>query len=54
MRADDGRSHIDAIIQLMEEENPPYDPRTQVNADASKLYWGTPEEKRQYNRKLRR
>ncbi|CCX34868.1 ubiquitin-conjugating enzyme/RWD-like protein [Pyronema domesticum] len=54
VRADDGRSHIDAIIQLMEEENPPYDPRTQVNADASKLYWGTPEEKRQYNRKLRR
>ncbi|KAI5848998.1 ubiquitin-conjugating enzyme/RWD-like protein [Tricharina praecox] len=53
-KTDEGRAHIDAIIHLMEEENGPYDPRTQVNQEASKLYWGTPEQKREYNRKLRR
>ena len=53
-KTDEGRAHIDAIINLMEEENGPYDPRTQVNQEASKLYWGTPEQKREYNRKLRR
>ncbi|KAF8533907.1 ubiquitin-conjugating enzyme/RWD-like protein [Trichophaea hybrida] len=53
-KSDECRSHIDALICLMEEENPPYDPRTQVNQDASKLYWGTAEQKREYNRKLRR
>jgi len=53
-KADEGRSHIDAIINLMEEENPPYDPRTQINEEASKLYWGTAEQRREYNRKLRR
>ncbi|KAA8894127.1 ubiquitin-conjugating enzyme/RWD-like protein [Sphaerosporella brunnea] len=53
-KPDEGRSHIDAIINLMQEENAPYDPRTQVNAEASKLYWGTLEQRREYNRKLRR
>jgi ubiquitin-conjugating enzyme E2 Z len=53
-KSDEGRAHIDAIINLMEEENPPYDPRTQVNQEASKLYWGTPEQRREYHRKLRR
>ncbi|KAI5850403.1 ubiquitin-conjugating enzyme/RWD-like protein [Morchella snyderi] len=53
-RYDDGRHHIDAIIHLMEEENPPYDPRTQVNQEASKLYWGSKEDKKEYNKKLRR
>lgn len=38
----------------MEEESPPYDPRTQVNREASKLYWGTKEDKKEYNKKLRR
>jgi len=38
----------------MEEDNPPYDPRTQVNQDASKLLWGSAEQKREYNRKLRK
>ncbi|CAZ79921.1 unnamed protein product [Tuber melanosporum] len=53
-RYDEGRHHIDAIIQLMEDESPPYDPRTQVNQEASKLYWGSKEDKREYNKKLRR
>jgi ubiquitin-conjugating enzyme E2 Z len=51
---DDPKSHIDAIIEVLEEEHPPYDPRTMVNPDAAKLFWGSPEDKKMYNRKLRR
>lgn len=53
-RKDDMRSHIEAIIEAIEEESPAYDPRTLVNLEASKLFWGTPDEKKLYNRKLRR
>ncbi|KAG9188788.1 ubiquitin-conjugating enzyme E2 Z [Alternaria panax] len=53
-RKDDMRSHIEAIIAAIEEESPAYDPRTLVNPEAAKLFWGTPEEKKVYNRKLRR
>lgn len=53
-RKDDARSHISAIIEALEEENPPYDPRTMVNPEATKLYWGQPDEKKMYHRKLRR
>lgn len=53
-KPDEGRSHIDAIVALMEDENPPYDPRCQVHQEAAKLFWGTAEEKKDYNRKLRR
>ena len=53
-RADDIKSHIEAIIDAIEETDPPYDPRTLVNPEASKLYWGSPDDKRQYNRQLRR
>ncbi|KAL8808925.1 MAG: hypothetical protein Q9223_003570 [Gallowayella weberi] len=53
-RADDVKSHIDGIIDALENTDPPYDPRTLVNPEASKLYWGTPEEKKLYNRQLRR
>lgn len=53
-RADDIKSHIHAIVEALEDTNPPYDPRTLVNPEASKLYWGTVEEKKQYNRLLRR
>ncbi|KAI5804930.1 ubiquitin-conjugating enzyme/RWD-like protein [Geopyxis carbonaria] len=53
-KPDEGRSHIDAIIHLMESESTPYDPRTQVNQEASKLYWGSKDQKREYNRNLRR
>lgn len=47
-------SHIDGIIKAIEQENPTYDPRTLVNPEASRLLWGTPDEKKMYNRKLRR
>lgn len=53
-RAEDAKSHIDGIIDALEEESPPYDPRTLVNPTAAKLYWGAPDEKREYNRRLRR
>ena len=53
-RADDIKSHIEAIIEAIEETEPPYDPRTLVHPEASKLYWGTADDKKQYNRLLRR
>jgi ubiquitin-conjugating enzyme E2 Z len=53
-RPEDIRSHIDAVIEALEEEQPPYDPRTMVNPEAAKLYWGSAEDKKNYNRRLRR
>jgi ubiquitin-conjugating enzyme E2 Z len=54
VRKDDMRSHVDAIIAAVEEESPAYDPRTLVSPEAAKLFWGTPEQKKMYNRRLRR
>ncbi len=54
VRSEDVKSHIDAILEALEEESPPYDPRTMVNPEAAKLYWGSAEDRRTYNRKLRR
>ncbi|PLB51006.1 ubiquitin conjugating enzyme [Aspergillus steynii IBT 23096] len=53
-RSDEMRFHIEAIVAAMEEESPPYDPRTTVNPEATKLFWGSADERKQYNRKLRR
>ena len=53
-RPDDLQSHVDGIIDAIEEEHPPYDPRTLVNPEASKLFWGTEADKKLYNRQLRR
>lgn len=53
-RPEDVKSHIDAIIEALEEESPPYDPRTLVNPEAAKLFWGSKDDKKLYNRKLRR
>ena len=53
-RPDDLQSHVDAIVEAIEEEHPPYDPRTLVNPDASKLFWGSEADKKLYNRQLRR
>jgi ubiquitin-conjugating enzyme E2 Z len=52
--SDDLRMHIESIITAISDPDPPYDPRTLVNPVASKLYWGSEEDKRLYNRKLRR
>jgi ubiquitin-conjugating enzyme E2 Z len=53
-RKDDMKSHIEAIVEAIEEESPAYDPRTLVNPEAARLFWGTPEDKKLYNRRLRR
>ena len=53
-RPEDIKSHIHAIVEAIEDIDPPYDPRTLVHPEASKLHWGTAEEKKQYNRLLRR
>ncbi|PVH99206.1 UBC-like protein [Periconia macrospinosa] len=54
MKKDDMRSHIEAIIEAIEDESPAYDPRTLVNPEAAKLFWGTADDKKLYNRRLRR
>lgn len=53
-RNEDVKSHIESIIEALEEEHPPYDPRTLVNPEAAKLFWGSEDDKKMYNRKLRR
>jgi ubiquitin-conjugating enzyme E2 Z len=53
-RVEDAKSHIEAIIEALEEEQPPYDPRTMVNPEATKLFWGSADDKKMYSRKLRR
>jgi len=53
-RPDELKYHIQAIIEAIEDTDPPYDPRTLVNPEASKLYWGSTDDKKQYNRQLRR
>lgn len=53
-RREDIKQHIEAIIEALEEEQPPYDPRTLVHPEAHKLYWGTADQRKLYNRQLRR
>lgn len=53
-RREDAKSHIEAILESLEEEQPAYDPRTLVNPEAFKLYWGSAEDRKVFNRRLRR
>lgn len=53
-RAEEMSRHIEGIIASLEEESPPYNPLMTVNAEATKLFWGSRDEQRQYHRKLRR
>ena len=53
-RPDDLTSHVEGIVEAIEEEHPPYDPRTLVNPEASKLLWGSEADRKLYNRQLRR
>jgi ubiquitin-conjugating enzyme E2 Z len=53
-RREDAKSHIEAVIEALEEEQPAYDPRTLVHPEAFKLYWGSPDDRKMYNRRLRR
>lgn len=54
LQADEMSRHVDGIINSLEEEKPPVNPMMMVNPEASALCWGSPEEQRQYRRKLRR
>jgi ubiquitin-conjugating enzyme E2 Z len=54
-RREDVQSHIQAIIAILEDEEPAYDPRTIVNPEASKLFWGkVAGDRKMYSRMLRR
>lgn len=52
-RAEEMSKHIQGIINVLEEESPAYNPIMVVNPEAAKLFWGTKEDRRLYNRKLR-
>jgi ubiquitin-conjugating enzyme E2 Z len=52
--SEDLATHVQAIISAVEDDNPGYDPRTTVNPEASKLLWGSADDKKEYNRRLRR
>ncbi|KIW64923.1 hypothetical protein PV04_07225 [Phialophora macrospora] len=48
------RDHVQCIVEALEEESPPYDPRTIVHPEATKLLWGSEDDKKKYYRQLRR
>lgn len=54
IRKEDVQSHIEAVINSLEEDNPAYDPRTLVNLEAHQMYWGGADSRKNYNRRLRR
>ena len=51
---DELRNHVEMIAEALEEESPPYDPRTIVHPEAAKLLWGSESDKKKYYRQLRR
>ncbi|KAF9582140.1 hypothetical protein BGW38_000592 [Lunasporangiospora selenospora] len=53
-KPDDVRHHIESIYRLVLEDEPLTNPSTHVNIAASKLYFGTKEQRREYNRNARR
>lgn len=53
VRATAMRHHIEAIVAALETESP-YDPRATVNPEASRLFYGSPADRKLYNRKQRR
>jgi ubiquitin-conjugating enzyme E2 Z len=53
IQADEMSRHIDGIISSLEEEKPPVNPMMTVSPEASAIWWGSYEYKRQYRRKLR-
>ncbi|KAK9449375.1 ubiquitin-conjugating enzyme/RWD-like protein [Limtongia smithiae] len=53
-KAEDPKSHIEGLINLLESSDISPDPRTWMNLDAATLYFGTPEQKREYKKSFRR
>lgn len=55
LKREDIKTHIDAIVAMLEEDDPAYDPRKIVNLEATRMYWSKGGgERRHYNRLLRR
>ncbi|EQL02927.1 hypothetical protein G6O67_002471 [Ophiocordyceps sinensis] len=55
LKREDIKSHIDAVIATLEDDDPAYDPRKIVNPEATRMYWGGGQaDKKLYNRRLRR
>ncbi|KAL9079489.1 MAG: hypothetical protein Q9159_007716 [Coniocarpon cinnabarinum] len=53
-KGEDFESHVAGILEAIEEEAPPYDPRTVVHKEAAQLCWGDENARKMYRRKLRR
>ncbi|KIV92026.1 hypothetical protein PV10_06505 [Exophiala mesophila] len=53
-RPDDLKDHVESIAEALEEDSPPYDPRTIVHPEATMLLWGSDSDKKKYYRQLRR
>lgn len=54
-KREDVGAHLDAMINVLEETEPAFDPRKTVNLEANRLFWsGGPSNKKLYHRKLRR
>ncbi|KAF2723072.1 UBC-like protein [Polychaeton citri CBS 116435] len=47
-------SHLQAIVEAVEDVNPRFDPRASVHPEAGRLRWGSEEDQKLYKRKLRR
>ena len=53
-KPEDMRNHVTSVISAIEDVAPPFDPRTTVNPEATKLFWGSADDKKVYNRNQRR
>lgn len=53
-KPDEMKDHVESVIKALEEESPPYDPRTIVHPEATKLLWGSDADKKRYYRQMRR
>jgi ubiquitin-conjugating enzyme E2 Z len=53
-KVEEMKCHIDSIVESLEANDPPYDPRATVHPEAAKLYWGSADDRKIYHRQLRR
>jgi ubiquitin-conjugating enzyme E2 Z len=53
-KEDEIAMHLEAIVAAIEDVQPKYDPRAVLNPEAFGLFWGGPDKRKVYNRKLRR
>lgn len=53
-KEDEIGSHLSAIVAAIDDKKSNFDPRAMVNPDIFDQFWGTDEQRKIYNRKLRR